>query len=106
LQPEVAIEEKLNNLIPFVSEHVGTVTLFTEFKSLPREHRQALETRLNAIVDSAHPIVKFGFRFPIDELTGQSYNAVSTALQMVYQKSCFKAPAFRYGDEKPPAKAD
>ena len=81
---EVAIAEKLNQLIPLVSEHVGAGTLLTEFQSLPREHRQALETRLNEIADPVPPIEDIGFNFPTDGLTGQTYNSMSTALQFVY----------------------
>jgi len=67
---EAAIEEKLNKLIPLVSEHDGAGTLLTEFQSMPREQRQALETRLNTIADPVPPIEDIGFNFPTDGLTG------------------------------------
>lgn len=81
---EIAIEAKLNQLIPLVSEHVGTSTLLTEFLSMTGEHRLALEERLNSIADPKFPIAKYGTNFPTGSPTGPSYNIASTALQIVY----------------------
>ncbi len=81
---ETVIEEELEHLIAIVSEHAGAGALFTGFQSLPREHRQALVTRLNTIADLVPPKADNVISFPTDVLIAQTYNPVTTALQMVY----------------------
>lgn len=52
---EAAIEQRLNDLIPTTSSHAIAGALFEEFRALSRDHRRALETRLNTLKGGARP---------------------------------------------------
>ena len=81
---EVAIEQKLEELIPEVSDHAGATALLTSFQTLTRAQRQALETRLQSIADTEPLSKEITVAFPTDGLSEDPGNRVSTALQIFY----------------------
>jgi hypothetical protein len=52
---ETAIEQRLEELTPEVSDHAEATALLTGFHTLSRDHRRALETRLNALTGNELP---------------------------------------------------
>ncbi len=81
---EVAIEQKLEELIPEVSDHAGATALLTSFQTLTRAQRQVLETRLQSIADTEPLSKEITVVFPTDGWSEDPGNRVSTALQTVY----------------------
>lgn len=81
---EVAIEQKLEELIPEVSDHAGATALLTSFQTLTRAQRQALETRHQDIADTADLSEEITVVFPTGGLSEETNNRASTALQTVY----------------------
>ena len=81
---EAAIEQRLEELIPEVSAHVGVTALLTGFQTLTRAQRQALETRLQIIADGAPLSKGTTVVLPVDRLSQEADYPISTALQIVY----------------------
>jgi len=91
---EVAIEQRLEELIPEVSVHAGVTALLKGFQTLTKAQRQALETRLQTIAD-AEPLSK-GIQgvLPVDRLSQEADYPVSTVLQIIY--TMFNQAVFGY----------
>ena len=49
---EATIEQRLEELIPQVSDHHEATALLTDFQAVSKDQRQALEARLHAITDN------------------------------------------------------
>ena len=81
---EAAIEYKLEELIPEVADHAGATALLTSFHNLSKDQRQALETRLQSIADTAPPPKEDTIVFPVNGVGEEVDYPVSTALQIVY----------------------
>jgi hypothetical protein len=84
---ETVIEQRLEKLIPAVSDHTEVTALLIGLQSLCKSHRRSLETRLSAISNKApsdqeaeaNPIS------PIANVLGERGNyPVSTSLQVIY----------------------
>ena len=84
IELELSIEKKLKELIPIVSGHEAAINLLSEFQSMPKEHRQALTIRLNKISGQLPPQTYNRCQFPTDEITDQTYNPITTALEIAY----------------------
>lgn len=80
---EAAIEQQLEELIPLVSEHDQATALLSGFLSLPREQRQALETRLDFLTENA-PITKDPGVVSVASTSSEVEYPVSAALQSAY----------------------
>lgn len=81
---EVAIEQRLEELIPKVSEHAEVTALLTSFQTLSKDQRQAIETRLNALSDNEPPSSKpTAIYAAVDPPYGEEY-PVSSSLQEIY----------------------
>lgn len=82
---EVDIEQRLEKLIPEVSDHAEAKVLLTGFQNLSRGHRQALETRLRSISDNpSHNEGLYAKGFVTSGLSAEGNYPVSTSLQTVY----------------------
>ena len=81
---EAAIEQRLEELIPEVSDHAGVTALLTGFQALARTQRQALETRLQTIADAVPLSKGTTVVLPVDRLSQEADYPISTALQIVY----------------------
>lgn len=81
---ESAIEQKLEELIPKVSIHVGVTALLKSFQSMTRAQRQALKTRLQAIANTIPASKESPWFLPVDRLGQEADYPVSTALQIIY----------------------
>jgi len=81
---EAAIEQRIEELIPEVSDHAEATALLTGFQTLSKDQRQALETRLHTIADNAPQMKDPATGFAANGLSeGRNY-PVSTALQIIY----------------------
>lgn len=81
---EGAIEQRLEKLIPKVSDHTEATALLTGFHTLSKNQRQALETRLFTIADNAPQMEDAATDFAAIGLGEGGNYPVSTALQMIY----------------------
>jgi hypothetical protein len=81
---EAAIEQRLEALIPEVSDHAEATALLTGFQILSKEQRQALETRLHTITDNAPQVKDPPTGFAVNGLSEGGNYPVSTALQIIY----------------------
>ena len=81
---EAAIEQKLEVLIPEVSEHTGATALLTGFLALPGDQQQALETRLYTLSDTAPQMKVLATISVTGGLSEGEEYPVSTALQIVH----------------------
>lgn len=81
---EAAIEQKLGELVPAVSDNVEATTLLSGFLSLPRDQRKALQTRLLSLTETVPRTED-----PATIVVGGGLNEVedypvSTALQLAH----------------------
>ena len=81
---ETAIEQRLEELIPEVSDHAEATALLTGFQTLSKDQRQALETRLHAIADNALQMKDPATSFAANLLSEEGNYPVSRALQIIY----------------------
>ncbi|MFZ3078634.1 MAG: PDZ domain-containing protein [Bellilinea sp.] len=82
---EVGIEQRLERLIPEVSNHIGTISLLENVKNLSRDHRQALETRLRNLIDNPSNYESQNVTsFLTNGLSMDENYPVSASLQAVY----------------------
>ncbi|NCF64481.1 MAG: PDZ domain-containing protein [Chloroflexi bacterium] len=81
---EAAIEQKLEELVPAVSDNAEVAALLSGFLSLPRDQRKALEARLSFLTDSP-PEIEYpsAISFAGDVNEGKEY-PVTGALQSAY----------------------
>jgi len=81
---EAAIEQRIEELIPKVSDHAEATALLTGFQTLSKDQRQALETRLHTIADNAPQMKDPATGFAANGLSEGGNYPVSTALQIIY----------------------
>lgn len=81
---EAAIGQRLEELIPEVSDHAEATALLTGFQTLSKDQRQALETRLHTIADNAPQMNDPVAGFAANVLSEVGNYPVSTALQIIY----------------------
>jgi hypothetical protein len=81
---EAAIEQKLEELVPAVSDNTEATTLLSGFLNLPRDQRKALETRLLALTDTGLGAEGPATIFIAGGLREVEEYPVSTALQLAH----------------------
>lgn len=82
---ETVIEQRLEELVPEVSDHTEATTLLISFQSLSKSHRRALETRLLAISNKPPSDQEVnGISFATDASSERGNYPVSTSLQVIY----------------------
>jgi len=82
---ETVIEQRLEELIPEVSDHTEATSLLISFQSLSQSHRHALETRLLAISNKPPSDQEVNaISFTTNALSARGNYPVSTSLQVMY----------------------
>jgi hypothetical protein len=81
---EEAIEQKLEELLPAVSDNAEVTTLLSGFLSLPRDQRKALEMRLLALTDTDPRSEDAATVFVAGGLSDVEEYPVSSALQLAH----------------------
>jgi len=81
---EAAIEQKLEELMPEVSNHADVTALLKGYQTMTRVQRQALETRLQTIADAVPLSEGSTWILPVDRLSPEADYPVSTALRIIY----------------------
>jgi predicted metalloprotease with PDZ domain len=81
---EATIEKRLDELIPEVSDLAEATALLTDFQTLSKDQRRALETRLHTITDNAPQMKDTAKGITANGLNEWGNYPVSTALQITY----------------------
>jgi len=81
---EATIEQRLDELIPAVAGHAIVRALLEGFRVMSRDHRQALETRLNTLTGRKPPYVETATVYTVGDPADAEEYPVSSALQKIY----------------------
>lgn len=81
---ESAIEQRLEKLMPEITEHPEATALLSGFLGMSREHRTALETRLNTLTGSETESIGRAITHAVPGHQAGAEYPVSSALQQVY----------------------
>ena len=81
---EAAIEQRLEKLIPEVSNYAEATAFRKGFQTLSKDQRQALEPRLHTIADNAPQMKDPATGFAANGLSEGGNYPVSTALQIIH----------------------